>query len=571
MARTSRRKDSMAEQAAGIIEKTYDTAIYARLSGEDNGVGSDSMDNQIHMLKRHIEGKSEFKLYDIYSDNGASGTNFDRPDFIRLMEDVRKGKINCIIVKDLSRFGRNYIETGNYLEKIFPYLGVRFVSVNDGYDSINPSTANQGLMVSLKNLVYDSYAKDTSKKISAAYEIKQKKGEFIGDFAPYGYSKDPNNKNKLIINEETAPVVREIYRMRLEGIGITAIACRLNEMGIVPPSRYLYDKGIVTNEYYARTKLWSVHSISNILQSPTYIGNITQRKNVSAYYKGIKTHKNPKENWVIVENTHEPIIDSDSFYRVQELIEQSKERYHTRLKASREKYGDHKENILKGIMICGDCGAKLSFQAGTRKKDGQPYAYLFVCLNRYRKKGFCSTPDIKYDFVIDGIKQAVEAQIRVASDMQRIIGEAVKAPLHQERQNQICREIESINQKLQNASNRKYTLYETYVGKLMTETDYIYAKRKYEQDILTMQERLNTLQSEMDAFTETLSPNNKWITKFQKYTKAKEVTREMILELITCVKVFGSKSIEITFKHQDEYEKLSAYLKARNEVEVQAV
>ncbi|WP_353852634.1 recombinase family protein [Dehalobacter restrictus] len=571
MARVSRRKDSLAAQAASVIEIVYDTAVYARLSSEDNGVGADSMDNQIYMLKKHIEEKPELRLRDVYSDNGASGTNFDRPDFIRLMEDVRKGRINCIVVKDLSRFGRNYIETGNYLEKIFPYLGVRFISVNDGYDSAKPSSTNEGLMVSLKNLVYDVYAKDTSKKISDAYEGKQKKGKFIGDFAPYGYSKDPEDKNKLIINEETAPVVREIYRMRLDGIGITAIARRLNEMGIVPPSRYLYDKGIVTNEYYASTKLWSVHSISNILQSPTYIGNITQRKNISAYYKGIKTHKNPKENWVIVENTHEPIINSDSFYQVQELIEQSKQRYHTRLKASREKYGDHKENILRGIMTCGDCGAKLSFQAGTRKKDGQPYAYLFVCLNRYRKKGFCSTPNIKYDFVIDGIKQAVQAQIRLASDMRRIIGEAVQAPLHQERQNQICREIESINQRLQNVSNRKYTLYEAYVGKLMMETDYIYAKRKYEQDILAMQERLNALQAEMDAFTETLSSNNKWITTFQKYAKAKEVTREMISELISCVKVFGQKSIEITFNHQDEYEKLAAYLKTRNEAEVQAV
>ena len=571
MARVSRRKESITAQASITAEKIYDTAIYARLSSEDNGVDGNSLDNQIYMLERYIEEKPDLKLRDVFSDNGATGTNFDRPDFIRLMEDVRKGKINCIIVKDLSRFGRNYIEAGNYLEKIFPYLGVRFISINDSYDSIKPCTGNEGLMISLKNLIYDIYAKDVSKKISDAYEVKQKNGQFIGDFAPYGYLKDQNDKHKLVINDETAPVVREIYHMRLACTGVSSIARQLNDMGIIPPHRYLFEKGLVKSKHYAKSKFWNEETILMMLQSPTYIGHLAQRKNTSAYYKGIKRQRNAPKDWIVIENTHEPVIDCDTFYTVQKLIEQSKQQYNDKMRIAREKYGDNTENVLKGIIICGDCGAKMVRRTGTRDKNGKIYAYRFACPDHYRKKGFCSTTSIKEDFILNGIYQVIKAQIKVAADIQKIIGEIVKSANYRSKQFEIDNETEIIRRMLKKLSGAKCSLYEDYIGKLMTENDYIYIKKKYEQDVVQLQERLNALLAEKTAFSETLAPNNKWITAFKGFENEKEVTRKMLSELIVCIKVFGSQSIDITYRHQDEYDKLIDFIETQNKMEAQFI
>jgi site-specific DNA recombinase len=571
MARISRRKDSMAVRASASVEKIYDTAIYARLSSEDNGVDGNSLDNQIYMLERYIEEKPDLMLCNVYSDNGVTGTNFDRPDFIRLMEDVRKGKVNCIIVKDLSRFGRNYIEAGNYLEKIFPYLGVRFISINDGYDSIKSDTGSDGLMISLKNLIYDIYAKDVSKKISDAYEVKQKSGQFIGDFAPYGYLKDQKDKHKLVINDETAPMVRKIYLMRLEGMGISSIVRKLNDSGIIPPRRYLFEKGLVKSEYYAKQGLWNDNTLLMMLQNPTYIGHLAQRKSTSAFYKGIKSQRNAPKDWVVVENTHDPIIDSNTFYTVQKIMEQSKQQYDDKMGAAREKYEDNTENVLKGFIICGDCGAKMLRRTGSRDKNGKIYAYRFDCPAHYRKKGFCSTTSIREDFILNGIYQAIKAQIKVAADVQKIIGEIVKSVTYRSKQTQIDIETENIRKKLKKLSGMKCSLYEDYTRKLMTENDYIYAKKKYEQDAVQLQEQLNGLLTEKTAFSEILTPDNKWMAAFKRFENEKEVTKEMLSELIVGIKVYGSQNIEITYTHQDEYDKLIAYIKTQNRTEAQAL
>ena len=244
---------------------------------------------------------------------------------------------------------------------------------------------------------------------------------------------------------------------------------------------------------------------------------------------------------------------------------------HDKLKSIREKYGDNKENILKGLVTCGDCGARMELQARTRNKDGRTYAYRYACPNRFRKKGFCSTPNIKDEFVLNGIYQTVRMQVKVAADMQKLIAEIVESASHKEKQSRIDKEIESIRQNLQRLSNVKCTLYEDYVGKLMTECEYVYIKKKYEMDAVLMQERLDGLLKEKHNFSATLTPNNKWIAASRKYERQKHVTREMVVELIECVKVYGHQSIEITYRHQDEYDKLAAFLEAQKRTEVQAV
>lgn len=557
MARVSRKKNTVSF-VPQIEEKIFNTGIYARLSNEDNGVDSDSIGNQIYMLEKYVGERPYLKRCSVYSDNGMTGTNFERPGFTQLMDDIHAGRINCIVVKDLSRFGRNYIETGNYLEKVFPYLGVRFISVNDNYDSINPDIGSEGLMVSFKNLIHDVYAKDISKKISTGYEMMQKNGKFTGAFAPYGYSKSEEDHHKLIINEETAPVVREIFKLRLEGLGVTTIVHRLNDRNIPSPREYLRSNGMLQSKKYIVNSLWNNSTVTQILQEPVYLGHMAQRKSTSKLYKGEARKKHPVSEWVIVENTHEPIIDVETFNAIQDLVVDSKRKDAARLTKYR---GEEKpENILKGLIVCGDCKAKMIRGSGTRNKNGKVYAYRFYCYKRFMKYGYCTTPSIREDFLLPSIYESIKAQIRVASDLQKIIEELVVSHGYQSRQGLWEQEMNSIQTKLKRLTSLKCSLYEDYIGKLLTESEYLFAKKKYEQDGQKWQDRLDELEREKAHSKETLSTENKWITAFRRFENEKQLTREMCIELIESVEVYGSRNISINYRYQDEYNKMLSCL-----------
>jgi DNA invertase Pin-like site-specific DNA recombinase len=304
-----------------IKDKIYKTAIYARLSVEDSRKGdSNTIENQIILVKSYAESKPYLKLCGTFTDNGQSGTNFKREGFLNLMESVKRGEIDCIIVKDLSRFGRDYIETGNYLEKIFPFLGVRFISVNDNYDSSNLLSSGDNLTIIFKNLINDMYAKDISRKIKSVYEAKQKKGEFIGSYAPYGYSKSPEDKHTLIINDETAPIVRDIFQWKLDGMSNLAIVRILNEQNIMSPRNYLYYKKLISAEKYAKKILWNMNTITSMLSNLAYIGHMAQGKTKNDINTGIRQEHQAKDKWIVVENTHEPIIEKSIFYAVNDIL-----------------------------------------------------------------------------------------------------------------------------------------------------------------------------------------------------------------------------------------------------------
>ena len=299
------------------VDSLYKTAIYARLSVEDlSKSNGGTIENQILLVQKYIEAKPYLKLCRIFIDNGQTGTNFNREGFINLMDAVKHGEINCIVVKDLSRLGRDYIETGNYIEKVFPFLGVRFISVNDGYDSCNVARNGDNLTIILKNLINDIYAKDISRKVKSVYEIKQKKGEFIGNYAPYGYSKSPENKHKLMINEETAQTVRDIFRWKIDGMSNLEIMRKLNEQKIMSPRNYLFSKNMISSEKYGKHIPWSVNSVGTILSNLAYIGHMAQGKTKNNVDTGRKLKNQSIEKWIIVENTHEPIIEKSVFYAV---------------------------------------------------------------------------------------------------------------------------------------------------------------------------------------------------------------------------------------------------------------
>lgn len=315
MARTKRKINPLVQVAepAAPAAKIYKTAAYVRLSVEDSGKpGTDTIEGQKALLTSFIESKTDMELVSLFCDNGRTGTDFDRPQFEKMMEEVRKGRINCIVVKDLSRFGRNYKETGNYLERIFPFLGVRFIAVNDNFDTLTAERTQDGYIVPLKNLINEVYSKDISKKIDAALSVKQRNGEFIGAWAPYGYRKDPDDKHHLVINEETAPTVRQIFKWRSEGVSVVQISRRLNDAGILSPSAYLYATGEVKTEKYKEVP-WHTQILKSILAHPVYIGHMVQGRKKQSFYEGKRQTYVDEANWIIVRNTHEPIIDGETF------------------------------------------------------------------------------------------------------------------------------------------------------------------------------------------------------------------------------------------------------------------
>ncbi|NLK70337.1 MAG: recombinase family protein, partial [Clostridiales bacterium] len=364
--------------------KTYNAAIYVRLSRDDGDKEeSDSISNQKELIREYLRSKSEIQIASVHVDDGYSGVDFNRPAFLEMMEEIKAGKVNCVVVKDLSRFGRNYIESGKYIQKIFPFLGVRFIAINDNYDSAEGSNITDNIMIPFKNLINDSYCRDSSIKIRSQLEIKRKKGDFIGSFAAYGYKKAENNKNKLEIDEYAAQVVRDIFKWKLEGMSQQGIANRLNEMGILSPMEYKRSLGerYKTTFKVKQQALWSAVAVRRILTNELYIGVLEQGKRTTPNYK-IKTRvERPKEEWVRVENAHEPIISKELFTTVNGLL-----LHDTRIAPAEETV-----YLFSGIIACGDC--KENMIRKTVPANGKKY-YYYTCSTNRNDKNSCTTHNI---------------------------------------------------------------------------------------------------------------------------------------------------------------------------------
>ncbi len=316
MARKSRKGNKTLE----LCSKIFNTAIYARLSSEDN---NDSLSNQVDLVKEYILEKPYLKLIDVYEDKGTTGTNFQRPEFQRLLKDIKAGKINCIAVKDLSRFGRSYIEIGHYLENIFPCMGIRFISVNDFFD--NYKTDNDGIIVSLKNLVNDFYAKDISRKTISALETKRRSGEYVGGLAPYGYQK---SNNKLVIDHDVVDIVRLIFKWKAIGDSDTVIARKLNDLAVPCPAKRKIELGYVKGNTRFKHYIWRDRTIRDITTNQVYMGTLCQGKTKQALFLNRPAMKQPYSEWIVIRDSHEPVIDKELWYQAQKA------------RTSQEKKGD---------------------------------------------------------------------------------------------------------------------------------------------------------------------------------------------------------------------------------------
>ncbi len=431
MARTKRKVNPILPPAAPAEapKKVYQAGGYVRLSVEDSGKpGADTIETQQELIQSYIASQPDMRLYDLYCDNGRTGTNFDRPEFERMMEDVRTGKVDCIVVKDLSRFGRNYRETGNYLEGVFPLLGVRFIAVNDYFDTLTAERSQDGYIVPLKNIMNAVYSKDISRKILPALSTKQQNGDFIGTWAAYGYHKCTEDRHRIEPDEETAPVVWDMFQWRLSGLSYQNIARKLNERGVPSPARYHYLKGDAKSERYANT-LWSVYAVKKILTNEVYLGHMIQGRKRSGFSEGKKPYQVPESEWIIVRNTHEPLIDEDTFRAVQRMAEDASSTYQERL-------GRHDglgkiPNILRGLIYCADCGRTMTRYKNVTNKGTHLY-YNYICRTHASNPISCPKKNLHETELTEILWDTLRREIALTSWCVSIAGQqrpSAKGPL----------------------------------------------------------------------------------------------------------------------------------------------
>ena len=520
-------------------------------SGKKDG---ESIINQQEYLKQHIADHPEFTLKAIFTDNGESGVDFHRPAWSDLMRECRTGRINCIIVKDLSRIGRNYIETGEYLDKIFPLLGVRLIAVNDGYDNIS-LTSSERLMANLKNVVNDIYAKDISRKSSTALRTKQKEGAFIGTYATYGYLKDPNDKNKIIVDPETAPIVKQIFEWKAEGIGNAQICRKLIDMGIPAPNKYRYDKGIVKDARYAGSE-WATTVIIQMLKKEIYLGHMVQGRKRGALYEDGGTHKmiDPSA-WTVVRDTHEPIISQTLFDRVNSIMSERSAEFKSRL----HKY-DHFEKpplLLKDLLFCSDCGKPL-YRYKSVTSGGKYVHWIYQC----RTHDTLQTCPLKYVNEVE-LYQAVYDTIRVELQMCANISETIvklnRESGHKATLARFDSEIAESESELRRISSLKQGVFEDYAAKVLTLSEYQYATEKYNSDTEKQKARLEAARCDKAGYIQGSTPTNKWVVAFSQFMDEKVLTADMVKALVERVDVSDRNRATVTFKFRDELAAISSY------------
>ena len=509
----------------------YHVALYIRLSKEDENQGpSESVTNQKSLLNEFVQ-QHRLSVYDTYVDDGWSGTSFDRPDFQRMIGDIEAKKVNMVITKDLSRLGRDYIMTGHYMERYFPEKRVRYISLLDGIDTGVESTAND--ITPFRAIMNDMYAKDISKKIKSVKREKQRRGQFIGGKPVYGYKMHPTEKNKIVIDEEVAPVVRRIFGMALTGMSCRQIATQLNAEGVPTPATYA---GLPVPNPGPYTGLWSSERISGMLQNETYIGNMVKGRSVKISYKSKKCIKQDRENWVVVEGTHEPLIDVETFRKVGMLLSSRK---HTRSRTY--------DFLLKGLIFCHECGYPLAVL--NRKNAAGEDVLYFVCrtYQRFTKAGVCTCHSIKEKTVTDAVIAKVREVCEAYLNPKELLPIAQKAVEQAQKENPLEAEMQAIQSKIDNLTANLDKMYMDRLSGLLAEADFerIYSKVKLERSLLEEKRQELELRKKSPARTEDRAKE-----LVQRFMDSAYTSRELLVSLIERVELTQEKQVLIRFRFQ---------------------
>ena len=495
----------------------YKATAYIRLSyTDDRSSESDSVANQRKLIENFVERNPDIEVVSYKVDDGYSGIIFDRPAFKEMMQDVTNGEINCVIVKDLSRLGREYIETGRYLRRVFPAYGVRFIAITDNIDTAQESSGDD-LTVSVKNIMNEAYCRDISVKTRTSLDVKRRNGDFVGAFTVYGYMKSEDNKNLLVPDPYASRVVQNIFQMRLEGSSALRIANELNRLGILSPLAYKKNHGLpYAKKGYADREdcKWSATTIIRILQDETYTGTLVQGKQGTSNYKIKQMEQKPESEWIRIPDAHEPLITKQDFDLVQRI----------RGLDTRTSPKQDTVYLFSGVLICGCCGSRMTRK--TNRVNGKEYHYYYCPTG---KKHGCANPVMLKESNQSSINQALAKEYTA--------------------------HISENERRLEQAQAYKSRLYENLVEGMITKEEYASYKVKYTRQAEEIKASIAALKEKLTDVLENRSERNRWITHFTQFESMETLDRKALIHMVQSIRVQGKNELDIRFNYKDEYEK----------------
>lgn len=533
------------EAAPASCDKQWRAGLYIRLSREDGDKAeSESVLTQRAILERFVSEREEIVSFDVYVDDGWSGTDFDRPAFKRMLGDITSKKIDCVIVKDLSRFGRNYVEAGKYLETVFPLFGVRFIAVNDCLDSVAEASAQNSLIVPFKNIINDEYCRDISVKVRSALDARRKQGKFIGSFAPYGYRKDEADHNRLIVDGEAAETVRNIYGSFLSGMSILSIARELNVKGVPNPSSYKAQKGFKCNRSGA---LWCDATVRRILTNEIYIGNLIQKKNQTVSHKIHLSRPVGECDRIKVTDTHEAIIPREDFDRVQCLLKRD----------TRTSPVSNRLSVFAGFLKCADCGRAM--QKRTVKQPYKTYDY-YICSTHKKLKSACTKHAIRADFLEQAALDALNGYISRAVDIDEVLRKMNEAEAMSGKESRLQFELTAKRREKEKAEQLLTEIYPDYKCGVIGREQYFRLKERYETVVKQCEASALEIERELRERQNGVSERNRFIETFKKYRGLRTITRDVVVELIDHIAIRENGEVEICLKCKNEFASAENFL-----------
>ena len=555
MARKSR-KDAVAEPIVEVApQQIFPTAIYARLSVENSGKSEkvDVITNQIEICKSYIADRPYLSLVDTYIDNGRTGTVFDRPEFNRLMTDIKSGRIKCLVVRDLSRFGRDYIETGTYLERIFPQIGLRFIAIKENYDNLDTDGSSESLIIPLQNMINALYSKDISRKVSTALKAQMEQGTFQKRNLPYGYRWNAERSN-MVIDEETAQYVRLIFKWKIEGWSIPTILDELDRLGAPNTELRKRQNGTRTGDGCS-CKGWYSSTLYGILTNPHYVGDTVLGRSMKAIYKGLpKQNVKDKDEWIVFPNTHEAIISREDFQKVQDIMNAASETRQTKMQKS-EEIRATLINLFDGKIVCADCGKRMYFHRKRIDKDkrGRWYAFYECSTSVGRRYEHCTAHYTRQDKLEADVLAAIQLQVKAALDYDKLLDKLRGSEGEKNIRDKQNGLITSLNLKLSGVSKKRTRLYEDFAEGLLDEEEYTFAKKSYDEQFADLSRRLDEAVQRRSKFNEAMSVDNKWITLMKSVSTATQLSQDLVDESVELVKVHEGGAVELVMKYGDIY------------------
>lgn len=542
--------------------------VYARLSIEDeDDEEQNSIGNQKKIALDYLKDKDDIAVTEYYVDNGYTGMNFSRPDFQRMMNDLRSGKINCVIVKDISRLGRHFVMTSEFVEKIFPMMGIRLICINDDYDSFDENCDSASLLLPFKMVMNDSYVKDISKKIRSSISAKMDSGEYLPSASsiPYGYIRNPE-QNTFDIDEEVAPVVVRIFEMRANGVALNAIAKTLNEEGIPCPGKLRYLRGITKAAKYENA-LWIHGTLRKILMDQVYIGNRVHGR-VKRDKLGMEKTRRSEEEWQVIENAHQPIISQELFDKVQEAMNEAASKRNA-YKQQEAPETDHRE-VFREKVYCGDCGSMMRGCKGLGRanEDGERKAFIYYDCGKFLDSGraVCSAHYVRQEEIMDTLRNVLDTQLCAAIDFEALVKEVQAMPKVVHYESSVKNQLTSIQSKRRHMELRLEQLIVDLTDGLIDKQEYAYAKQKYNEEYEHLLEEENRLFTSSRRLGNIVASSDKWIRTLKEYRSIPDIDRKAVDFLVKRIKIYPGKRIELILNYEDPFRLVSEYLNQIPEV-----